>query len=245
MYLRSRCLPMIMTSSITTACCGVTGVCGKSIGNGIDIFVHFFTTPCRFWTWLCRQKAKKQRFQRYIVRTEIFSTFHARVEYISVKTVISVYRRRAAMTPQSIYRMLIDGEKENKASHDISPVHLADIITKISVKATTYYQENTSILNVTKYQFSQINSSNVLQNWSQWHLAYLNIIPGLNNLNREQVFCCIIERERNVKFVLLATRCANRIRGKKKNGKSRQHELRLLSDLDSGIVDCHNHSYIT
>ena len=28
-----------------TACCGVTGVCGKSIGNGVNIFVHFFSTP--------------------------------------------------------------------------------------------------------------------------------------------------------------------------------------------------------
>jgi len=42
MYLRSRRLPMIMTSSITTAC---SGVCGKFIGNGVDIFVHFFSTP--------------------------------------------------------------------------------------------------------------------------------------------------------------------------------------------------------
>ena len=35
------------------------------------------------------RKPMKHRFQRYIVRTEVFSTFHARVEYISVKTVIS------------------------------------------------------------------------------------------------------------------------------------------------------------
>jgi len=31
----------------------------------------------------------KRSFQRCIVRTEILSTFHARVEYISVKTAIS------------------------------------------------------------------------------------------------------------------------------------------------------------
>jgi len=44
---------------------------------------------------------QKRRFQRYIVRMEIFSTFHTRVEYISVKTVISgkqIYGRRASMT---------------------------------------------------------------------------------------------------------------------------------------------------
>ena len=45
MYMRSRRLPTIMTSLIMTACCGVTGVCGKSIGNGVNIFVHFFSTP--------------------------------------------------------------------------------------------------------------------------------------------------------------------------------------------------------
>jgi len=40
------------------------------------------------------------------------------------------------MTPQSIYRLLTDGRKENKAPHDISPVHsvhLADIIRLISM----------------------------------------------------------------------------------------------------------------
>jgi len=42
MYVHSRCLPTIMTSSIMTACCGV---CGKFIGNGVNIFVHFSSTP--------------------------------------------------------------------------------------------------------------------------------------------------------------------------------------------------------
>jgi len=42
MYVRSRRMPTIMTSSIMTAC---SGVCGKSIGNGVNIFVHFSSTP--------------------------------------------------------------------------------------------------------------------------------------------------------------------------------------------------------
>jgi len=42
--LRSRRLPMIMTSSITTAVAWLA--CReKFIWNGVDIFVHFFTTP--------------------------------------------------------------------------------------------------------------------------------------------------------------------------------------------------------
>ena len=39
--------------------------------------------PLRFWTWLYLQKANITTFPTYIVRVEIFSTFHARVEYIS------------------------------------------------------------------------------------------------------------------------------------------------------------------
>ena len=43
--LAHRRLPMIMTSSITTACCGVTGVCGKKQRKRCWHFVHFFPTP--------------------------------------------------------------------------------------------------------------------------------------------------------------------------------------------------------
>ena len=44
---------------------------------------------CYIFYYIVRKpKPMKHRFQRYIVRMEIFSTFHARVEYILVKTVI-------------------------------------------------------------------------------------------------------------------------------------------------------------
>jgi len=56
----TRRLPMIMMSSTMTACCGV---CGKSIGNGVNIFVHFSSTPTS------------------ILNLTTSSTFHARVEY--------------------------------------------------------------------------------------------------------------------------------------------------------------------
>jgi len=42
MYVCSGRLPTIMTSSIMTAC---SGMCGKSIGNGVNFFVHFSSTP--------------------------------------------------------------------------------------------------------------------------------------------------------------------------------------------------------
>jgi len=168
MYVCTRRLPTIMTTSITTAC---SDVCRKSIRNGVNIFVHFsstatsilnltilsesqynnvsddissvwkhsqiFThesntflakirysacyvitspritacccerrsqnigrtwctflyiypqTPFRFWTWLCYQKAKKTTFPVIYCLYGKFLTFHARVEYIIVKTVIS------------------------------------------------------------------------------------------------------------------------------------------------------------
>jgi len=132
MYLRSRRVPMIMTSTITTACCGVTGVCGKSIENGVDIFVHFFTTPTSILNLTMSSESQANDVSNDILSERKYSQlFKHDVEYISVKTVISVYGRRAPMTPQSIYRLLTDGRKENKASHDISlvhSVHLADIM---------------------------------------------------------------------------------------------------------------------
>jgi len=46
MYLHSRRLLMIMTSSITTDVVWLAYFCAeKFIWNGVDIFVHFFTTP--------------------------------------------------------------------------------------------------------------------------------------------------------------------------------------------------------
>ena len=42
MCVRSRCVLTIMTSSIMTAC---SGVCGKSIENGVNTFAHFSSTP--------------------------------------------------------------------------------------------------------------------------------------------------------------------------------------------------------
>jgi len=54
---------------------------------------------------------------------ETFSTFQARVEYISVKTVIGqidLPTPRAAMTQQSIYRLLTDGRKRNENMISVS-----------------------------------------------------------------------------------------------------------------------------
>jgi len=50
------------------------------------IFVHFSSTPhFNVEPDYIVRKPMKHRFQRYIVRTEIFATFHAQVEYISGK----------------------------------------------------------------------------------------------------------------------------------------------------------------
>jgi len=79
------------------------------------------------------RKPRKRGFQRYIVRTEIFLTFHARVEYISVKTIIGqidLPTPCAAMTPQSIYRLRTDRIKHHSISPTIHSVHFADITTK-------------------------------------------------------------------------------------------------------------------
>jgi len=69
--------------------CGVTGMCGKIHLERCWHFCTFLHNPhFDFEPDYVIRKPRKWGFQRYIVRMEIFSTFHARVEYISVKTVI-------------------------------------------------------------------------------------------------------------------------------------------------------------
>jgi len=140
MYLRSRRLPMIMTSSITLACCGVTaGMCGKIHLKRCWHFCTFLHNP-HFDSepdYVVR-KPRKWRFQWCIVRTEIFLAFHTRVEYISVKTVIGqidlpTWCSDEPMTPQSIYRLVTDRIKHNSIS-PVHSVHLADIIMFVWVK---------------------------------------------------------------------------------------------------------------
>jgi len=55
----------------------------QNVGNGVTFFVHFSSTP----TSILNLTISLERFQRYIVHTEILSTFHARVEYISWRTI--------------------------------------------------------------------------------------------------------------------------------------------------------------
>ena len=105
---------MIMTSSITMA--GVF-LCGKIHLKQCWHFCTFLHNPhFNFEPDYVIRKPRKRRFQWYIVRTEIFSTFHPRVEYISVKTVIrqiDLPTPRAAMTPQSTYRLRTDRIKHH------------------------------------------------------------------------------------------------------------------------------------
>ena len=57
MYVRSRRLPMIMMSSIMTAWCGVTGVCGNPSKTVLTFLYISPQPPFQFWTWLRHQKA--------------------------------------------------------------------------------------------------------------------------------------------------------------------------------------------
>jgi len=79
MYVRSRCLPTIMTSSLHAR---HAVVCAE---NPLETVLHFCTFLLNPHLDLepdyIVRKPMKRRFQRYIVRMETFSTFHARVEY--------------------------------------------------------------------------------------------------------------------------------------------------------------------
>ena len=100
--------------------CGITGVflCGKIHLKRCWHFCTFLHNPhFDFEHDYVIRKPRKRGFQRYIVRTEIFSTFHAQVEYISVKTVIGqidLPTPRAAMTPQSIYTLRTEGQQASQ-----------------------------------------------------------------------------------------------------------------------------------
>jgi len=73
---RSRRLPTIITSSLH-------GMCRKSILHGISVTFSYISQKPHFdlEPEYISRKLIKRRFQQYLVRTEIMSTFHARVEY--------------------------------------------------------------------------------------------------------------------------------------------------------------------
>ena len=80
MYVCSRRLPTIMTSSLHAR---RAVACAENPSETVLTFMyispqpHFDLEPDYIF-----KKPIKRRFKRYIVRTEIFSTFHARVEYV-------------------------------------------------------------------------------------------------------------------------------------------------------------------
>jgi len=68
-------------------CC--TACCGKSILRDISVTFLYISLKPHFDLepdYIVR-KPIKRRFQQYLVRTEIVSTFHTRVEYISRRTI--------------------------------------------------------------------------------------------------------------------------------------------------------------
>jgi len=131
-----------MTSSIMTACCGVTGVflCGKIHLKRCWHFCTFLHNPHFDFEPDCHQKAKKTMFPTIYCPNGNILNF-SRTSRIYVETVIrqiDLPTPCAAMTPQSIYRLVTDRIKH----HSISPVHsvhLADItmsgITRSSADA--------------------------------------------------------------------------------------------------------------
>ena len=125
---RSRRLPMIMTSSITLACCGVTaGVCGKIYLKRCWHFCTFLHNPhFDFELDYVVRKPRKWRFQWCIVRMEIFLAFHARVEYISVKTVIGqIDLPTRCSNDAAVY---LDCAQDRIKHHSISPVHSVHLV---------------------------------------------------------------------------------------------------------------------
>jgi len=84
----SRRRTMIMTSSIMTACCGVTGVCGKSIGIGVNIFVHFFSTPILILNLTMSSESQENDISNDILSRRKYSQFftHESIRQTDLRT---------------------------------------------------------------------------------------------------------------------------------------------------------------
>ena len=123
---------MIMTSSITTAVAWLA--CPeKFTWNGVDIFIHFFTTPISILNLTTSSESQEEVVSNDILSEWKYSQLFTRVEYISVKTVIGqidLPTPCAAMTPpQSIYRLLLTDGQQASQYPAVHCVHLADIMT--------------------------------------------------------------------------------------------------------------------
>jgi len=83
MYMCSRCLPMIMTSSLHAWC---LVACAENPSETVLHFCPFLLNPhFNLEPDYMLRKPTKWHFHRYIAHIEIFSTFHAQVKYISGK----------------------------------------------------------------------------------------------------------------------------------------------------------------
>jgi len=102
----------------------------KFIWNGVDIFVHFFTTPVLILNLTTSSESHENEVSNDILSERKYSQLFMHESNIFVKTVIgqiNLLTPRAAMTPQSIYRLRTDRIKHHSISPAIHSVHLADI----------------------------------------------------------------------------------------------------------------------
>jgi len=131
MYVHSRRVPTIMTSSIMTAC---SGMCGKSIGNGVNIFVHFSSTPISILNLTMSSESQESDVSNDILSERKYSQLFMHESNISLLK--QLYQaNRFTYTTQRWHRSLFidctDRRTEKQVKHDLrqfhSVHHLADI----------------------------------------------------------------------------------------------------------------------
>jgi len=133
---------MIMTSSITTAWCGV---CGKSIGNGVDIFVHFFTTPMSILNLTMSSESHENGVSNDILSERKCSQLFTHELNIFLLKQLYQFTDAAQRWRHSLFKDCSQTDERKIKHHMIScqfhSVHLADIIKRIydsKVKTTSW-----------------------------------------------------------------------------------------------------------
>jgi len=138
MYVCSRRVPTIMTSLIMTACCGITGMCGKSIGNGVNIFVHFSSTPISILNLTMSSESQESDVSNDILSERKYSQLFTHESNIFLLKQLHQANRFTDAMQRWRHSLFIDcsrmeGRTEMQVKHDLRQfhsVHLADIITE-------------------------------------------------------------------------------------------------------------------
>jgi len=135
-----------MTSSIMTAC---SGVCGKSIGNGVNIFVHFSSTPTLILNLTISSESQYNVVSNDILSERKYSQLFMHVSNIFLLKQLYQANRFTNAVQRWRHSLFIDcaqtdGWMGKQVKHDLCQfhsVHLVDIIMFLKHKGNNVATE--------------------------------------------------------------------------------------------------------